>query len=187
MVEALVRHRFSVEEWQAMGRHGLFDEDARVELIEGEIVEMAAIGARHARGVKTLAHLFHRQLGTGQAIVSVQDPIRLSGRSEPQPDLALLRWRDDFYPSLPTAADTLLVVEMAETSLPADLVKARLYARSGIPQCWIVDLAGERVLALAGPGPDGYGTEDVAGASDELRVDALPGITVAVRAVLGGA
>ena len=90
------RHRYTVEEFLRMGEAGILRADERVELIEGEIAEMAPIGSRHAGTVKQIGAILMRTVGEG-AIVSVQDPIILGPRSAPQPDLALLRPRADFY------------------------------------------------------------------------------------------
>lgn len=104
----LLKRRFTVEEYRQMAQAGILGEDDRVELIEGEIVEMTPIGSRHAACVKRLNHLLTQQVRE-RALVSVQDPIRLSAHSEPQPDLALLVPRPDFYARRhPGAAEVLL-------------------------------------------------------------------------------
>ena len=115
--------------------------DVRVELIDGEIIEMAPIGTRHWATVSRLAYLFHRAVGD-DAIVSSQSSFRLDDYSEPEPDIALFRRRQDFYAgALPTPADTILVVEVADSSARYDRqVKLPLYARRGVPEFWIVDL-----------------------------------------------
>src|SRR6266487_355884 len=135
------RHAVSAQEYLRMGDAGVFAPDARLELIEGEIVEMAPIGSRHAGAVKALNRLFSRLVGD-QAVVSVQDPVIIGDRSVPQPDLALLKPRADSYSGAhPTAADVLLMVEVADTTLPFDMdTKVPLYARSGIAEVWVVDL-----------------------------------------------
>ena len=105
---------------------------------------MSPIGKRHAACVKRLNRMLSDQIGR-EAIVSVQDPVRVGMESEPQPELALLRWRSDFYVwALPEAGDAQLVVEVAESSGHTDrLVKVPLYARGGVPEVWLVDLAGD--------------------------------------------
>ena len=140
-----------------MGRAGLFDEDDRVELIGGEIVTMTPIGRRHVACVNRLVALFHKHF-LGRFIVSSQNPLRLSEKSEPQPDLAVLAFRPDFYASrAATAEDALLVVEVGESSAALDRnVKAGLYARHGVPEYWIVDLTEGLVESHADPSPRGY-------------------------------
>jgi Uma2 family endonuclease len=135
-------HRFSVEEYYRMGEAGVFAPEQRVELIEGEVVEMAPIGSRHADWVDNLPLLFARGVPTGVR-VRVRNPVHLSDYSEPQPDLALLRPRERSYAEVhPSGPDTLLVVEVADTSLRYDReVRMPLYARRGVPELWLFDLA----------------------------------------------
>jgi Uma2 family endonuclease len=182
----LARHRFTVDEYHAMARAGVLTEDDRVELVEGEIVDMTPIGLRHQAAVDALNQRLARQCGD-RAIVRIQGSVRLDVHSEPQPDALLLRPRDDFYRATPaTAADVLLLVEVADTSLVYDrTVKVPLYARAGIPEVWLVDLVGERVEVFREPGPEGYrhrGTEE-RGVS--LAPAAFPDVAVPVELLLG--
>lgn len=136
------RHRLTVADYQRMGDTGVFAENARVELIEGEIFDMAPIGSLHAGTVSHLSRLLMQAVGD-RAIVSIQNPVVLGQRSEPEPDLALLRPRADFYKIRhPHASDVLLIIEVADSSLRYDReVKLPLYAQHGIAEVWIVDLA----------------------------------------------
>lgn len=179
-------YRFTVDEYERMGATGVFDPDDRLELIDGEIVIMAPIGSRHAGCVDRLNHLLFVQVGD-RVVVRVQNPIRLGPRSEPQPDLALLRPRDDFYAAAhPGPADVLLVVEVADATLNYDLgAKAALYARSGIATLWVIDLAGRGVNVLSEPTAGGFRTATRATAGDSVVVDGLDDATVAVVDVLG--
>ena len=186
----LLEHVFTVEEWEEMGRVGVFDEDSRVELIDGRVLDMNPVGDRHTSCVKRLTEMFVI-VAHGIAIVSVQDPIRLSDSSEPQPDLALLRYRDDFYRNAkPGPADTLLVVEVADTSLKQDRTKGIYYARAGIAQYWIVDLNGEKVIEFRDPpghggsSEDGYHSERAFTGEERLIVDALPQIAFTAAQIL---
>lgn len=142
----LPRHRLSVDEYYRMADVGLLAPDARVELIDGEIIDMAPIGSAHAGVVDWMLQRLARAAGD-LAIVGAQRPLRLDSRSEPQPDLVLLRPRPDFYThGHPAGADAMLVVEVADSTLRYDRdVKMPLYARHGIPEAWLVDLAA-RVL-----------------------------------------
>lgn len=134
------RHSITVTEYVRMGEARVFAHDARLELMEGEIVEMAPIGSAHAAVVYRLDTLL-RKVAPG-AMVFVQSPLVLGERSAPQPDVMLLRHRaDEYYNSLPVASDALLVVEVADTTLQYDLeVKRPLYARAGIAELWVVDV-----------------------------------------------
>ena len=135
---------FNVAEYYRMAEAGVLSPDDRVELIEGEIIKMSPIGSRHAACVRTVDAFLNGQIGS-LAQVSVQSPVRLNDFSEPQPDIALLKPRDDFYATAhPTSADVLLIIEVTDTSLEYDRgVKLPLYARAGIPQVLIVNIAAE--------------------------------------------
>lgn len=137
---------FTIDDYYRMADSGILSERDRVELIEGRIVEMSPPGSRHAACVNKLNALLNDAVRDA-AIVAVQNPIRLSEYAEPEPDLALLRPREDFYAEAhPSPADVLLILEVSESSLEYDLnVKVPLYARSGIPEVWVVDLAGGEI------------------------------------------
>lgn len=157
MAVALQKRLLTVEEYHQIVAAGILAEDERVELIEGEIFEMAALGVRHVNCVKRLID----NLSTLRtyALLDVQNPIRLEAESSvPQPDLVLLRRRDDYYGTeLAGPRDVLLLVEVADSSLAYDRdVKVPLYARSGIPEVWLVDLTAHAVSVYRQPSPDGY-------------------------------
>jgi len=181
-----VRRRFTVVEYHSMGQAGILSEDDRVELLEGEVVQKSPIGKRHAACVNRLNRMLSVQVGR-EAIVSVQNPIRVGVESEPQPDVALLRWRSDFYAgALPEAGDAQLVVEVAESSSQTDrLVKVPLYGRGGVPEVWLVDLAGDVVEVHRGPGADGYGEVLRVGRGEHLSPQQLPALDVPVSEILG--
>ncbi len=140
-----------------MVESGLLSEEDRTELIDGEVVEMAPIGSRHAGHLKRLVSLLSKAVGD-QAIISVQDPVRLGDESQPQPDLTLLEPREDFYASAhPTAENVLLLVEIAESSLDYDRsTKIPLYARHQIPVVWLLNLEDDAVEIYEQPDADGY-------------------------------
>ena len=152
------RYRLTTTAFHAMAEIGVFPEDARVELIDGDLIEMPAIGSRHAAMVSRLVRWFIPRLGD-RAIVSPQNPIVLGNYSQPQPDICLLRPRADFYNDrLPAAADVLLLIEVADSTLAYDRdEKLLLYARHGIAEAWLVDLPGSRLIAYRGAGAAGYG------------------------------
>ncbi|MBC7104848.1 MAG: Uma2 family endonuclease [Firmicutes bacterium] len=182
----LARRRFTVEDYRRMGEAGILSEDDRVELIEGEIVEMTPVGSRHAGCVDRLVRLFFRTVGD-RAQVRVQSPVRLGEHSEPQPDLALLVPRADFYAaSHPGPQDVLLVVEVVETSAPYDReVKVPLYARAGIPEVWLADLAEGCVEVHRSPAGGGYAEVLRLRRGERLAPAAFPDAVVAVEDVLG--
>jgi Uma2 family endonuclease len=180
----IARRRFTAREYHRMGEAGILHEDDRVELIEGEIVEMAAIGTRHFACVNGLTRLLVRGVGDA-AIVSVQNPVRLDEHTEPQPDLTVLRVRD-YRESLPMPGDVLLLIEVSDTTLAYDRgVKLPLYARSGIPEVWIVDLAGEVIERNTDPSGDSYRRVEQAQRGEALAPLALPGLSLRVDDMLG--
>ena len=180
------KRRFTVAEYDQMAQADILSEDDRVELIDGEILEMTPIGRRHAGCVDCLAHLFYRSLGQA-AQIRVQGPVRLSERSEPQPDIAVLRPRLDFYRlGHPTPEDVLLLVEVAETSAEGDRrVKAPLYARSDIREFWLVDLEEDVIFVYRDPTPTGYRTVRGARRGERLAPLAFPAEEFAVADILG--
>jgi Uma2 family endonuclease len=182
----LSRRLFTVHEYHQMGQAGILKEDDRVELIEGEIVQMASIGSRHAACVDRLTELLVLRL-TGRAIVRVQNPIYLNEYSEPQPDVSLLRPRLDFYAAThPGPQDVLLVVEVAETSAGIDrTAKMPLYACAGITEVWLVDLQEERLEVYSQPLPQGYQQVHHIGRGASLTLQAFPDLTFDVDGILG--
>jgi hypothetical protein len=186
MALRLLKRRFTVEEYERMGQAGILSEDDRVELIDGEIIEMAPIGTRHAAVVNRLNDLLGPQVRP-EALVSIQNPVHADPHSEPQPDLLLVKRRDDYYASAhPRGPDVLLVVEVADTSLDYDRgVKVPLYARAGIPEAWIIALPAEEVEVFRQPSPDGYRRVATLRRGDVLSIEALPNVTLAVDQVLG--
>ena|SRR5215213_4654423 len=152
MSRRLAKRWITADEYERMGEAGIFGEDARLELLEGEIYEMSPIGSPHAACVKYLNVLFNR-LFSGRLLVGVQDPIRLDDFSEPQPDIALLHGRDDFYRHAhPKPNDVLLVIEVADSTVETDRsYKIPLYAKAGIQEAWLVNLPDERIELYAEP------------------------------------
>jgi Uma2 family endonuclease len=157
MSRELAKYWINAEEYERMGAAGIFQPDARLELIEGEIFEMSPIGSPHAACVDTLTLLFS-EMAERRFIVRVQNPIRLNDFSEPQPDLTLLRWRADFYRGAhPTPTDVLLVVEVADTTVITDRsVKVPLYARAGVAEVWLVNVPEGRVEIYSDPADGAY-------------------------------
>ena len=169
------KHPISAEEYLRMGEAGVFAPEARLELIEGEIIEMAPIEPPHGGRVNRLNRLFG-QRASHKAIVSVQNPVIVSDRSVPQPDLALLKLRPDCYTdSHPTVADVYLVVEVADTTLRFDLgVKVPLYARCGIAEVWVVNVNERAIHVFRQPGADSYGTNLVLKPGQSVACVAVP-------------
>ena len=179
------RHKLNVDDYHRMAEAGILGEDDRVELINGELIDMAPIGQGHAGIVNGLTRVFVMTCGE-RAVVSVQNPLRLDGLNEPQPDVVVLRPRDDFYQrgAPPGPADVLLLVEVADSSLRYDrAVKLPLYARAGIGEVWIVDLRRRVVDVHRTPAEDGYATIETHGPEDTVTLSLAPEIAVALRRV----
>jgi Uma2 family endonuclease len=156
-VELLPNHRFTVDEFERMIAAGIFGEDESVELIDGELVTMAALGRRHAEAVRKHNAAFASRARDG-AIVDVQNPMSLAPYGRPEPDVILLRPPLTRYDGrLPTAEDVLLVVEVADSSLATDRErKMPMYARAGIPEAWLVNLLDDLIRIYREPTGDGY-------------------------------
>ena len=166
---------------------GILSEDERIELIRGEMVEMSPIGKRHAGCVLWLNHSFVSRLAS-RAQVYVQNPVTVENQqSEPQPDIALLRYREDWYRTqLPTPEDVLLAVEVADSSLAYDReVKIPLYAKAGIPEAWLVALPSDSVFSYRDPSPAGYRTVREYRRGDVIAPEAFPDERFTVDEILG--
>jgi Uma2 family endonuclease len=184
----VMRRLFTVDEYYQMAEAGILSEDDRVELIKGEIVKMSPISARHAAAVDRLTQLFITKL-RGAAIVRTQNPIHLNEYTEPEPDIALVQTRPDFYAEAhPEPEDVLLLIEVAETSLAYDRdVKIPLYAQAGIAEVWVVDLSGKSVMVYRQPMSEGYGYKEVRQAlpGNKLSPQIFPRLEVTVATLLG--
>jgi Uma2 family endonuclease len=179
MEEGPRRHRITIEEYHRMAEVGLLAPDARVELIDGEIIDMPRIGTRPAAVVDQLVKLLISAVGD-RAIVRCQGPVQLGDISEPQPDLALLARREDFYEQRhPTASDTLLVIEVSEATLRYDReTKASLYARHGIPELWIFDTQGKQVCVFRKPVGPAYEEVSIVDRPTLMQIGTLPEISL---------
>ena len=184
--DLLARHKLTVDNDYRMAEAGILAEDARVALIEGDIIDTAPIGSEHSGTVNWLTNALTQAAGS-RAIVTVQNPLRLDQLSEPQPDFMILQARDDFYRSHhPTAADVLLLVEVAGSSLRFDrIVKSPFYCRFGIVEVWVVDLQHQCIEVHREPSSDGYRTVNTHRAGESITSTALPEVTVSVDALLG--
>ena len=186
MTVELALRPFTVDEYHLMAEAGVLKEDDRLELIDGRIVNMSPAGSRHAACVNRLTALLAPRT-SGQAIVSVQNPVCLDEHSEPQPDVALLRPRDDFYVGAhPSPSDVLLVVEVADTSEDHDRdVKLPLYAKAGIPEVWIVCLRDDLILVHRDPVGDAYREVREAQRGESIEACLVPSLTIPVADILG--
>ena len=185
MAVQLPRHKFTVDEYHKMAENGVLTEDDRVELIDGEIIDMPPIGELHFGHVNRFNRVFSQEF-VGRAVVHVQNPVRLGRHREPQPDVVLLKLRDDDYDArMPTPEDVLLLVEVADSSLDYDRnTKIPLYSEAGILEYWIVNLVDEHILVYRDPGPTGYGVVQVLRRGDTIRPVSFPDVEIAVSDLL---
>ncbi len=187
MAVSMTKRRFTVDEYYTMARSGILREDDRVELIEGEITQMIPIGSRHMVCVNRTLDCFIAIQLEKRTIVSIQNPLRLDEFNEPEPDVALLQPRADFYENQhPGPADVLLIVEVSDTSLAYDRdVKVPLYARFGIPEFWIADVENKTVTVYRTPSPRGYEEMKTYRAGQTLSPLAFPELNMAVESIVG--
>jgi Uma2 family endonuclease len=181
-------HNVTVEELRRLKGGSPLAGQTRPELLDGEVVKVPVDGPGHAGCLDGLAELLVAAVGD-RAVISVQSPIQLDARSKPRPDVALLRPRPEGYDDAPaTAGEIILLIEVSDTTLIYDRGrKASHYARAGIPECWVVDLAGEQVLVMRTPASAGYRDVRTLRRGATLWVGELDGVAVCVADVLGPA
>lgn len=172
------RHRITVAEYHRMVEAGVLSAEMHVELIEGEIVDVAPIGSAHAAVVDFLTRALSRAVAD-RAIVAVQRPIQLDQRSQPQPDLALLRPREDFFRNAhPQSPDILLLIEVSDTTLRYDCeIKLPLYARHFIPEVWLIDLPGKELHSYRDSSGSAYASTTIV-RGNSLEPVSLAGVNV---------
>ena len=183
---APTRHRLDVDAYYKMAEADVLPAGCRVELIDGDIIDMTPIGSAHAGSTNRLIEIFARAAAAGQALLTVQTPLRLDAYNEPQPDVMLLRPRSDHYKARhPSAADVLLLVEVSDSSLVYDRnTKLALYARFGVPEVWIVDIPGGAVEAYRDPKDGAYAFRERL-AAGPLSPALVPELTIDVAWLLG--
>ena len=185
--ESLIhRHRYSVQDYYRMVDSGILAPDARVELIDGEVIEMPPIGARHASLVTDLQNLLIAAVGA-RALIRVQSPVHLDGYNEPEPDIALVRPQARRYRERhPQPSDCLLLIEVAESTLRYDRdVKIALYSRHGIPDAWLIDTGSATLTVYRQPAPDGCRELIRWAALDRVPVPGLDPLHVDLSQVIG--
>ncbi|MFN8632348.1 MAG: Uma2 family endonuclease [Chloroflexota bacterium] len=177
------RRLFTVDEYYKMAEVGIIKPGERVELLDGEIVPMSPIGSPHAWCVKRLIEIFAPLIGMIR--LSVQDPLRLGARAEPEPDVVIVR-ADAPEDRHPGPAEALLVIEVSDTSIQTDRGRKRLmYARAGIPDYWIVDLDSDRLEVYREPSPRGYRSAALLSRGNTVSPLFAPDIAIDVATILG--
>jgi Uma2 family endonuclease len=180
------RKRFTVDDYYRMAEAGILKPTDRVELIEGEIVEMSPIGDRHAMAVNRANMLFARGLGD-RVVVSVQNAVRVNRYNEPQPDVVLIRARENFFGTQhPRPEDVVLLIEVSDTTLRFDRnVKLPIYARNGISEVWIFDLNNDVIHLYREPKAGTYSVTQTLGRNESISTQAFPDFLIKVGDLLG--
>lgn len=182
-VVAAPTYQWSVDEYQKLGGAGIFHEDDRVELLNGDIVVMAPIGLRHMNAVRRLNNVMAQKFGT-RCLVDVQNPLVIDGHSMPQPDVLLLR-PDLDESRAPMPEDVLLLVEVADSSLVYDLRdKYKAYARTGIAEYWLLDLTRNQMRVFFDPSAEGYRGEKIVAADEAVAPLSFPNEPVSLKELL---
>lgn len=179
-------HRFNIEEYHRLIESNILHEDDRVELIEGRIVAMTPIGSKHAACVSRLNEIFSEKLQK-RAIVNIQNPVRLTEYSEPEPDIAIIKRRPDFYAEqLPQPEEVLLIMEVSDSSLDYDCeTKIPLYAKANIQEVWLVNLIENILQIYNEPTPEGYNIMLKRRYNQKISPGNFPDITLTVSEILG--
>jgi Uma2 family endonuclease len=180
---------FTVDEYYKMAEAGILAQEERVELVGGEIYRMNPIGPRHHSDVIRLTRLFTRRL-LDMAEIGVQGPVRLANLAEPEPDFAILHLQPDqrrpYAQGHATSPDVYFLVEIADTSLTYDLgIKATAYAEDGIPELWVLDLSGDRLIVHREPMPNGYASVSSMTRGESISPLAFPDVTFTIDEILG--
>lgn len=179
------KHLTDIDEWRRLGEAGIFPPDSRLELINGEIIEMSPIGCNHAGHVIRLMNFFAARIA-GKAIMNAQNPLQLGDLSEPEPDFMLLKPNPDFYSTRhPAAADVFLLIEVADSSLDFDRnQKMHLYALHRIPEYWLLNLNEASVEIYRKPTGDLYAEKRTLMTGDSIALSELPGITIDIGDII---
>ena len=184
MTTGIERWRFTAVDFYTMGKVGILGTDDRVELIDGEVRRMAPITPSNAAIVKRLNRILH--VAAEKYIVSIRSPVDIDRYNQPCPNVAVCKYQTDFYYNAhPTPLDTRLVIEASDSMVDQDRSeKVSVYARARIPEAWIVDVAGQRILQCLRPNDFGYATVNTFQRGDVVVSHAVDGFQVQVNEIV---
>lgn len=184
--QIIKRKRFSTSEFQEMVKAGILPEEHGWEVIDGFLMDKMSIGDKHASTVKRLNRIFNHRFSEG-LLVSVQDPIHLNDYNEPEPDVALLKFREDFYVGqTPTSEDVLLLIEVSDSTLEYDReVKKKLYAEFGIAEIWIVNLKENTIETFSQPKNGNYRLAKILEPNETVQSVTINNLELSVKEILG--
>jgi Uma2 family endonuclease len=181
------RPPLTVEEFETLAEAEGWDEDTRVELLDGEVVWMSPINDPHIGCVNRLTRLFASRSAEDVALLSIQNPVRVGDYDLPQPDVALLRPRRDFYGEAKARPeDVLLLIEVSDSTLRVDLGrKARIYADAGVAEYWVIDLNNHVLYVHRAPTAGRYTSRRVQGREDRIGATFAPEVQFGVAELIG--
>ncbi|TBR61667.1 Uma2 family endonuclease [Mastigocladus laminosus UU774] len=176
---------WTVQEYHRMAETGILGEDERVELLEGKIIWMSAKGTAHCSAVGRTYKLLEKLLGN-QAWISIQDPIALNQRSEPEPDIAVVKIDSlDYADHHPTPNEVYLIIEVADTSLKFDCeTKGKAYAQAGITDYWVLDVLNRQLYVLREPNEDGYQSQVILAEDGTISLKQFPNVQIRILEML---
>jgi Uma2 family endonuclease len=185
MDTAIALRRLSVQDYHRMMESGILRPDERVELLEGQILQMAAKGTAHSAAVSRIENGFRTRLGSA-VLLRFQDPIRLNDYSEPEPDVAVVRPDPLYYEDHhPTPSEVFLLIEVSDSTLKFDLeAKAPAYARSGITEYWVLDINDRKLHVYRVPGAESYQSETILSEALSIAPLAFPECVIEVQELL---
>ena len=177
---------FTRQDYHRMAEAGVFADDDKVELLNGNIITMSPIGSKHLATVNRFVRIFQKSL-SDDYILSIQNPVGINDISEPEPDVAILNYKKDFYENgKPTPKDVPLIIEVSDTTLEKDLnIKLPLCSKVGIHESWIVDLNSFRISVFTEPSANGYLSTRHCYEGDKINVSSVPDLTIPVSDVFG--
>jgi len=182
---AFTLRKWTVKEYHKLGEMGFFHPEERVELLSGNIIKMSAKGTAHTSATRRTASVLRDLLGN-QAAIYTQDPIALDDNSEPEPDIAVVRIDPfDYATHHPTPSEVYLIIEVADSSLTFDReIKAKIYARSGIADYWVLNVGDRQLHVFREPAVDGYQSEVILGETASISPIEFPAFNIAIQAML---
>lgn len=184
-MEQIEKRKYTIDEYHRMAEAGIIGPEERVELINGEIIEMSPIGKEHALAVRCINRLLHSLLDQQQYIIDVQNPIPINEHSEPEPDVMVMPFQDDLYADGVYPSDVLLLIEVSDTTLKKDIqLKLPLYAQAGIPEVWIVDIQHGQVAQYTDLEKGSYQQQSTWKGRNQASATKLP-LVVKVKDLIG--
>ncbi len=182
----IVRKRFRADEVYKMTEIGILPEESGWELIDGYLIDKMSIGSKHSGTVNILTQILMNLL-MGKAIVAVQNPVHIDDYNEPEPDIAVLKPREDFYrKKLPEPPEVLLLIEVSDSTVEYDRdIKKTLYANAGIAEFWLVNLKQNTVERYSSPRNGSYRLAEILESGEKIKAGTIENLELQVDEILG--